>query len=748
MPQIQLPIFPEGVSLINSQLAFALKDGCVTYLHGHLPVFSHSENDLRTFRMITSQFYLNGLATQAEIFRAFGVPPISVKRAVKLYREKGPEGFYAVPRRRGAAVLRPPVLAQVQQALDEGQSVNEIAAHLGLKPNTLAKAIRDGRLHRPESPAPMPSGGESQASSKSERSEQDSQAPMGMAATNTLDRVAASLGLLGAVGVKFDSTLDVPNGGVLFALPALMVSGLLRHAEKHFQLPRGYYGLESLFLLLAFMALARIASVERLRYCAPGEWGKLLGLDRIPEVRTLREKIAHLSRHGKPAQWSAQLCADWMEDHPDSAMALYVDGHVRVYHGRQTKLPRHYVARQRLCLRATTDYWVNAMDGQPFFVVHKEVDPGLIQVLEKDLVPRLLKEVPNQPTPQQLEDDALRHRFTLIYDRAGYSPALILRMKKQRIACLSYHKHPGEDWSEEEFHRREVCLASGQVIELRLAERGTFLGKKLWVREIRKLTEGGHQTSMLATDYRSELEPIAATMLARWSQENFFKYMREHYGLDRLVDYGTEEIPETTRVVNPEHRRLDNQVRRQAERLNRHLAKFGGMSLDTEIEPPNVEAYQQKKAQLQEEISHLRQDLNKLKEQRKAVDRHTTVANLPEEERFDRLSTQSKHLIDTIKMIAYRAETAMAHVLRERMTRHDDARSLLRGIYSAEADLVPDQEQGTLTVRLHHLANRSADEAVRHLCDELNATETTYPGTDLRLVYDLVSSQNPRDQEV
>lgn len=212
---------------------------------------------------------------------------------------------------------------------------------------------------------------------------------MGQGACDTAGRIAASLGTLEAVAPDFQAALDVPNGGVLFALPALLAMGLLATTDRYFSLPRGYYGLDSLFLLLAFMALARLKSIESLRYCAPGEWGKWLGLDRVPEVRTLRQKLRQLACDDQPSQWGAELCRQWMEAVPEQAATLYLDGHVRVYHGHQTTLPRHYVARQKLCLRATTDYWVNAMDGQPFLVVHKPIDPGLIQVLEQDILPEL-----------------------------------------------------------------------------------------------------------------------------------------------------------------------------------------------------------------------------------------------------------------------------------------------------------------------------------------------------------------------
>jgi hypothetical protein len=563
---------------------------------------------------------------------------------------------------------------------------------------------------------------------------------MGVGANNIEARVAASVGELVDVAPDFQGALDVPNGGVLLALPALLAVGLLSTAERYFSLPKGYYALDSLLLLLAFMTLVRLKSIESLRYCAPGEWGKLLGLDRVPEVRTLRQKIRLLSQDDQPEQWSAELCRQWMEAAPEQAGTLYIDGHVRVYHGQQTQLPRHYVARQRLCLRATTDYWVNAMDGQPFFVVNQAVDPGLIQVIEKEIITRLDQEVPDQPSAEALEADPLRHRFTLVFDREGYSPAFFARMKQQRVACLTYHKYPGEAWPEEEFQPQSVALASGQVVSMQLAERGSCLSNRLWVREIRKLTERGHQTAILTTDYRSDFAPLAGAMFARWSQENFFKYAREHYGLDRLVDYRTEVISEPLKVVNPDYRQLDGQVRSATGKLNRRLAQFGAISLDDPIAPKSVAGFMQRKADLQEEIEALQHEMQTLKDQRKATARHIPVDDLPEEARFRQLSTQSKQLIDTIKMIAYRAETAMSNSLREILSHPDEARRLLQSLYTTEADLIPNNKEGTLTVRLHHMATASADAAIQKLCEELNETETQFPRTNLRLVFKLGSN--------
>src|SRR5213593_612163 len=186
-------------------------------------------------------------------------------------------------------------------------------------------------------------------STKSQRSVVDEQAPLGMGATRTLDRLAAALGMLEAAPIEFEEVSDVPTGGVLCALPALLSFGLLRHTRQNFTLPSGYYPIETIFLVLAFLALARIGSLEALRYEAPGEWGKLLGLDRIPEVKTLRSKLEILSRDKQRlGQWSSTLSQEWMAAEPQSAGVLYVDGHVRVYHGHLTQLPRRYVARERL----------------------------------------------------------------------------------------------------------------------------------------------------------------------------------------------------------------------------------------------------------------------------------------------------------------------------------------------------------------------------------------------------------------
>jgi prepilin-type processing-associated H-X9-DG protein len=563
-----------------------------------------------------------------------------------------------------------------------------------------------------------------------------------MGCTRVEERVAAAFGKLKEARVEFPFALDVRFGGVLFALPALLINGLLRHSEKHFSLPNGFYGLSRIFILIAFMALCRIKSIEGLRRCPPGDLGKLLGLDRVPEVRTLREKLEYLCERGDVSEWSADLSRDWMAGDPNLAGYLYVDGHVRVYHGRETKLPKRYVARERLCLRATTDYWVNDALGQPFFCVNAPVNPGLLEMVRREIVPRLDKDVPDQPCEAALEANPWLFRFALIFDREGYSPDFFLEMLNKRIVCYTYRKYQSEDWDRDEFSRHQVKFPDGEVVEMELAERGSFLGRKIWVREIRKLTQSGHQTALVTTDFLSDAARIAGSMFSRWSQENFFKYMMQHFGIDKLLEYKTDPIAETTRVVNPVYRDLDGKIRSHNSKLARRKAKFGAIVLEGELEKKKVKAYERQKAELQDEISFLQKQTDELKARRKGCPRHISFAELPEGEQFSALANDKKQIVDTIKMIAYRAETALAILIKPYMTDKREARSLLRQIFTSEADLKPDEENKTLTVSLHNLTNPVSDRIARNLCQEINATKTIFPGSKLRLVYKLVSDQN------
>jgi hypothetical protein len=677
-----------------------------------------------------------------------------VLRSVAKYVEEGIDGFYQPRRGRGAAVMTREIVVQAEKLFALGHDRKQVAKELGVKYDTLRKAINQGRVQEPvaasadEVPlSSQASPARAVASDKSARSDADAAAgdEMGIACTRPCERVMAALGKLpGGASTEFQPCRDVSFGGVLCALPALAANGLFRHLGTLPDLS-GYYMKFHVILLLAYMALCRIKIVERLQYESPGELGKLMGLDRIPEVRCLRNKVSQLSQDEAPQLWADTLSQEWMEQNSELAGTLYVDGHVRLYHGRLTKLPKRYVTRQRLCLRGTTDYWVNDALGQPFFSIERPIDHGMLEALQSDIVPRLLKDVPGQPTDEQLEADPYLSRFVIIFDREGYSPAFFRQMwQDHRIACITYHKYPKEAWPQSWFTETEVTMPNGEVVWMKLAEMGSWIGSRtegLWVREVRKLTASGHQTSLISTAYGLLGLENAASLFSRWSQENFFRYMMEHFAIDALSEYGTETIPGTTQpVVNPARRELERQARSVKSKLTRRQARFAALTLQPQAEASEIKKWERKKSDLQEEIEQSEHELAVLKERMQSTPKHLEWDELPEGEKFERLAPSRKRLTDTVKLVAYRVETALAMIVREKMSHADEARSLLRDLFRSDADIHPDEAAGVLEVRLHTLANPRSNRAIQHLLDHLNATEFVYPGTTLRLSYTLTAA--------
>lgn len=738
MPQAWLPLIPSGTTQINDVMSVAKRDGKWFYFCGVNPVFFHDENDRGSFRMFTAQLVCQGVCRQSEIIHAFGISKNSVNRNVRKYQQDGADVFFKPRKGRGGSVLTDEVKAQAQKLLNLGKSKQDVAKELGIKYDTLRKAVSQDRLFEP--PAIKVPG----SSDKSTRSYKDASAEIGVACTRPLDRVFACFGFLpGGAPIRFESCRDVSFGGVLCALPALITSGLLNHVDQCFKKLGGYYTTLQVIILIAQMALCRIKTVEQLQYHSPGELGKLMGLDRVPEVRCLRNKLAELSENNAPEKWSALLSRDWMEDSPDLAGALYVDGHVRVYHGGKTKLPKRFVSRERLCLRGTTDYWINDALGQPFFVVNRPVDQGMLEALRTDIVPRLLKDVPLQPSDEDLETDPHLHRFVMIFDREGYSPAFFKEMwEEHRIACITYHKFPKGTWPKEWFADTEVKMPTGEIFTMKLAEMGSWIGDKkngLWVREVRKLNKNSdHQTSLISSAKGAVFMRDAALIFSRWSQENFFAYMAKHFALDLLSEHGTEEFPGTQQVVNPIWRELDRQSRSLKSKLTNRRARYAALDLHPEMEDKKVAKWKHKKADLVEEIEHFEHDIEKLKEHLSENPKHIDWHDMKDDDKFERLKPSRKQLTDTIKMIAYRAETAMVNTVREKLAREDDARSLIRDLCITDADIIPNIENGTLNVKVHSMSNPRSNRAIEHLLTQLNENEFNYPGTNLKMNFSMI----------
>jgi hypothetical protein len=742
--QSLIPGIPDGAQRVGKWLSILEHDGKVTYFVGGDNYFSHPQDDAKSRRFALASLMDNGHVRAIDL----QAPPLLIAHRTLMnwtaqFRAEGATSFF-----RNAATVRPTVMneetsAQCAKLLAEGLRASVVARRVGINESTLRKARKRGAItvasELPNEAMPaegaaahavVPTAG----STKSERSRDDAQAAsgMGMACTRCDDRVAAAVGLSQCATTRFELSQDVQMAGVLTALPALCANGLLSGLGRHLRLAAGFYSALHILLVLGFMALGRIRRPEGLRHIPPGELGKVIGLDRAPEVRTLREKIAAMATSGSPQAWMKELSKSWMEGDPEEAGYLYVDGHVRVYNGAVATLPKRYVSRERLCLRGTTDYWVNDAVGRPFFVVSKAVTDGLADALLRDIVPELLHSVPRQPTPAELEADAKLHRFVIVFDREGATHSLLSQLWQHRIGALTYRKRVEDVWPPAEFIEQEVTHPDGERSRMKLSTRKTVLRagtSSIPVTEVRRLTPSGHQTAVITTATTLEPTLIASRMFARWCQENFFAYMMQHYDIDGLIEYGVQSLPGTARVVNPAWRALDAAVGKARGAQRRLQAQVTKSTMDG--------AGLQHSAELLEAMQAAQEQLKELRIERKNTPRKVTIDELPEDQRPNELLPLGKMFCDAVKMIAYRAETAMVALLRRHLQTEAEARALIRDLFVASADIEPDDIDKTLTIKIHHMANGAQDRAVAGLLEDLNQQAFCHPETGARMIYTL-----------
>jgi hypothetical protein len=269
---------------------------------------------------------------------------------------------------------------------------------------------------------------------------------------------------------------------------------------------------------------------------------------------------------------------------------------------------------------------------------------------------------------------------------------------------------------------------------MRLALRETTLtaGKEaIAVTEVRRMTDTGHQTAVISTARRLGNTVIASRMFARWCQENFFAYMMNHYDIDGLIQYGAECLPGTLLVVNPQWRDLDKKVKKTLRGMQQLQARLGQESLEncTDI---------QKKAECVQDIQSAQDELDSLRAKRRRLARKVLIDSLPEDQRPTQLLPLNKKLADTVKMIAYRAETALVGMLRCNLKKEDEARALARELFVSSADIEPDDSAGTLTIRIHRMASPAHDKAIVALLEKLTLLNFCHPETGAKMIYELV----------
>ena len=576
-----------------------------------------------------------------------------------------------------------------------------------------------------------------------------------MACTRMEARVYSAFGFFPVNPVRFESCHSIPNGGVMLLLPFLIECGLLTYRTCYDE-RRGYYTFESLLITLSFFFLLRIKAVEQSKLYNPGEMGKLIGYDRIPEVKKLRGMLHELTLAGKCEDWGKSLSMKWIkEEEPE---LYYVDGHVQVYHGYLAELGKKHVSRQKLCLAGMSEFWVNSSAGLPFFFITAEVNEKMIEMLEDKIIPRLMElHTISEEQQKQMEANADYPRFTLVFDREAYSPALFKRLwDDYHIAVLTYRKHVKDEWEEADFEEVEVDTGLGKT-QMKLHEKEITLAN-CSMREVRRLTSSGHQTSIVTNNKTLTLALIACYMFGRWVQENFFRYLRLDYAFDRIIQYAIDEVDKKVMVVNREYSNIQYEIKRWREKLYRVKANIYKYQQDTLNEIDNKKTDDktekpaklfQKTLELVEKSQQIEQELNRLKDKRKDLKYKIPLSEMPENQRYTKLHQESKYLMNILKMICYRAETALANTLAPHFSRaEDEIRTLVKAITHLSIDMFPDEEHSLLYITLYPLSNLRSQHALANIIDKVNDTNTVFPGTKLIMRFKIATMTVAPSQDV
>lgn len=730
--QHRICFLPDDAEVVSEHLAVARREGHLTFFDASGPIFNCRKDDegaLRFAAVMLSEPNL-GLATPTEIAEALGRHRSRVHEYRKRFREGGSKAL-EVKRRgpRGPSKLKGIRLARAQKFLNEGASNYKVAQRVGVSEQTIRKALKEHRLIRPERVVAdisnrAGSEWEETSSTPRQRSDKDASCTGGVALKRDVERVLAPLGLLVEAAPAFEAAESVAKAGVLVALPALLGQGLVQVGQRVYGgLKKGYYGLNSMLLTFGFMAMLRIKSPEGLSDHAPGEFGLVLGLDRAPEVKTVRRKLAELADRGQALEFSRAFTEQWANEDPEALGYLYLDGHVRPYHGRKYKLPKTHVQRRRLCMPATTDYWVNDANADPLFFVTAPANEALLAMMDEELLPEIRRVA---------GDD---RRVTLIFDREGWSPRRFREWNQAGFDVITYRKGKYRAWQHRCF-KEVTAEACGRKVKYLLAERMVRVSKGVRMREVRRLCDNGHQTSVVTTRRDMSIEEIAVRMFSRWQQENFFRYMRHEFALDHLPTTAMEPADRERSVPNPAVKQKKRELGTVKARLARAEQTYGQKALENpERKRRTVRGFKISHAELGREISRLRSTCERLDAEIKALPPRVPVREVMDGQPIVRLERERKIITDTLKMVAYRAETQLANLVGPLLPyRHDEARKFMRQVFHLPADLRPDHRRNRLVVRLHSMTTLRDNRALASLCRAMNDLGVCYPGTNLRLV--------------
>ena len=702
----QTALLPPGARPIGASAGIQEDEqGGVCFLYGWASGrWAAGEDAARRFSAL--QLIELRAATQREVAAGFGTTPNTVRRWSKDYEKEGLAGLLRERTGpKGPSKLTPERAQEICDLRGQRLSQDQIAERVQLSRATVRRVLGQ----HPAVPAPAKPQPELPVIPAPEARQEE--------------RELARIGALEEAPPVFTQGRELPLLGLLLALPTLAEAGLLEAAETVYgKLRNGFYGMRSVLLMLVFLALLRDPRAEGATRIVPQDLGRVLALDRAPEVKTLRRKLRELAERGLGSEFVKALARHHARARSEAMGILYVDGHTRVYSG-QRRLAKTHITRLRTAGPATEENWVCDGTGEPLLVVLQEPGRSLVKEL-KALLPELRELVGER-------------KVTICFDRGGWSPELFWELQQAGFHFLTYRKGRTRQEPARAFvrvgHRqahKEYQVADRRV-RLKLP-RAKGRPQTFLVRQV-AVHKDDHQIQILTSRFDLEAVEVAYQMFSRWRQENFFRYGRTHFALDALDSYLAHDDDPERSVPNPVRAGLRRQLLRARRQLIEAEAAYGKAAQgNQESQRPTMRGFKIANSNLGQQLQAVR-----LKVQELEAKLASTPSRLPLKEvapGTQLLDAESKLVTHGVRMCAYNGESALARLLAPSYCRaEDEGRALLREAFrtSGTLEIVDDR----LEVRLNPLSAPRRTRALAALCDQLNQTETRYPGTSLVLRY-------------
>lgn len=756
----------DGRTVLNSAVWFVDSDGYRVVFHRHEPIYRIALTDEVHLRLVAVALRQSRLARQEEICQGFGHGVSTQARWERQYGKHGIDGLVSKKHTGRNRQLDKSQEGFVRRWFHAGHSNRRMAKRLGVDEGTIRQTLKRLQLAREPAVSPVLPGIEDKAqdavtteagvsiavptgrqavpeSGGDVCAETTSPAAVWSRPSLTLDpdprdrsgdRFLARAGLLDDAVPLFADAQCVPRAGALLAVPLLVRHGLIEAFIKVYRsLHPSFYGLRTIVVTLFLAAMLRIKRPEHFKECGPENLGMILGLDRAPEVKTVRRKLSCLAAMGRGKPLMEQMARRRIAEDEDRVAFLYIDGHVREYHGKFPLFEAKKAQRQ-VATPAATDTWVHTADGEPLLVVTSEINAKLTQVLEP-----ILADV------RRLVGDP--RRMTAIFDRGGFSPKLFARLIAAGFDVITYRKGKVKKLASTGFAvQREqidgvwreytICdrprVRVGRLPVAKKHKRKPARAKKtiqryLCMREVRVLREDGRQTAIFTNRQELPAVRVAYRIFFRWRQENYFKYMDEEFALDALLEYGAQDVSETTDRRNPEWLRLTRRVKEARAEVSRLQSELGKeAAANDEASRPTMRGFKIAHARLREQLQKAEATVDRLLRQRKKVLPRGPASDLKT------LKTEKKLIADTIKMAAYQVETQLLGMLQDHYARADEeGRTLLHAAFQSPARLEVADNELRVTIATQSSPHRTA--ALAALCRQLDALAVPFPGTHLRL---------------